>query len=283
MKNNSEKIQNWFTKCTKVLSDFVNKHIENIFLWGWVVLLLFSIVSISFIYCTEKELDISLTTEGFSTFFTIFAGPVKFLAGFLAILAAWLTLRRIRQTQEQLDLTRENIENQTNQIYNNSFSLLIHSFETLFARFQECKTQIKSGDKINEIYGSGSLFYWLKNEYDKLKLSNPRIDETELIKRSYNSFYNNCHIFYSHFYETLIKYIKIIEYSKIPNMEFYITIILSRFFGYDIILLFYHYISDESSDEFKYYIEKYNFLKNLDRGKLIKPEHAGLYIQNKIK
>jgi hypothetical protein len=278
MKNNYENKLDLRVHILRKLLSFLNKHIENFLLWIWILLLITAMVSVIGISINEKGLKLELSKEGFNTFFDIYSSSVKFLAGFIAILAAWLTVKRIKQTQEQLDIMAENIRNQTEQIFNDKFSWLVKCFDEILDYIQKSKSTHTIGSKEpTEIIGFGELFDFYKSLYDETKESRPNLDEIALIKLSYESFYKFHNTLFSHFYDTTIFFIKCIEESKIKDKEFYINIIISRFLGYETGLLFYHYLSDESNNEFKTYVNKYNFLRNLKDAKLIKDEHIKFY------
>lgn len=229
------------------------------------------------------------------------AGIVGALWALAGVVLFYETLRiqrtEIKMQRHELELQRHEIMEQTDQIRKQNETMEIQYFETTFFQLlslhNEIVDSIELPISVHSSSGKDAGKRILKGrdcfvEYYKIfkrvfhssfeKVSPTEISEDSnkmLIEYSYRLFFNEYQAILGHYFRNLLTIFKFIDGKDVKNRIFYVNLIHSLLSNYELMLLFFHGLSD-INPEFKSMMEKYHVFHMIIEDELI-DINKGLY------
>jgi len=219
------------------------------------------------------------------TFGDMFGVTNAFFSGLAfggVIYAILLQRKELELQRKELKDTREVLKDQKQQLEAQNTTLKKQNFESTFFQLLRLHNETTNSVEVKEgtqpIKGK-KCFNLLFNQFSSIYGSfNQEVsDEKDKINQAYNDYYGKRQHEIGHYYRTMYEIIKFIESSDVENVELYVNLIRVQLTARELLLLFYHSLSDIDREGLKPLIEKYALLKSLAKVNLLRKEHESFY------
>lgn len=273
------------------LKQFFNKWIIQICMFfGFIILVLVA----SHYYTRFPNFLHYYSAQDLGSFGDFFGGTLNPLFAFLTfgllLLTIRLQLEELKNSRKELKETRKATRDSANALIEQSNSIKLQNFENTFfnminlhnevIRNIKVNTNIKfyqdnkypyntfiSTDtfiKLNEInYGK----YAINNIVKCLDTFSSERSKYRLFNHIYNSCYEHIQIHFGQYFENIYEIFNFIHSNKnldCNQKKVYVNLFRAQFSSMELKLLFYHCASNLEKENFKKYIEEYNFFEYLD-------------------
>ena len=173
-------------------------------------------------------------------------------------------------------------------LYQNKNKMNIDSFKIIEETFSNTNKYLDSTyEKEEEIKKILTESFSEKEEKDKTGYYALTLEEGienmekkenfDTINKNYVQFAHTYNASLQPFISNVFQILKFIDNSEIADKKTYVNLVRAQLSSYELLLLFYHSVSDENKTKLKNYIEKYNLFKHLQKNKLIHENHTKLY------
>ncbi len=216
-------------------------------------------------------------------------GSLWALAGVILFYEALRFQRtELKMQRHELELQRHEIVEQTYQFKKQNETLEIQTFENTYFKLlslhneilESIVMEIKTGDKdkthtYREIRGRDcfheyyqrykKVFHWAFEEQSKAGFDESTLKR--IIEYSYKIFYEEYQADLGHYFRNLFTIFKFVDSAK-GNPRFYINLIQSLLSNFELLLLYFHCLSD-INPEFKRLVEDYSLFYKIIEDELI--------------
>ena len=224
-------------------------------------------------------------------------GSLWALAGVILVYEALRFQRmELKSQRHEFELNRQEIIEQTQQFKAQNQTLFLQKFENTFFQMINLHNEIVAAITIEAptpVHPQGykktllgrkcfnEFYHIFKNIYydniDNTGIGNPeKSDMLELLNESYLQFYNKHQDDLGHYLRNISNTISFIDKSEVKNKDFYTRLLQDHMTNFELLILFYHCISDVGM-ELKPYIEKYSFFENLVIEEVLDRRHIDFY------
>ena len=227
---------------------------------------------------------VDVNTRG--TFGDMFGVTNAFFSGLAfggVIYAIILQRRELQLQREELKDTREVLTGQKQQLEAQNTTLKKQNFENTFFQLLRLHNEIASSvEFVKSSYNvkGRKSFFRLYDDYTNYyrQLGEDGLDNMDRINSSYLEFNGRWQSETGHYFRNLYAIVKFIENSKVGDIELYINLIRVQLTDNELLLLFYHSLSDTDGQRLIPLIEKYALLKSLPKDRLLNRQaHESLY------
>lgn len=220
------------------------------------------------------------------TFGDMFGVTNAFFSGLAfggVIYAIILQKRELELQRKELKDTREVLKDQKQQLEAQNTTLKKQNFENTFFQLLRLHDEVTNSTECkveSRTFNGRACFRIFYNRFStQYKTFNPANQtEKKRISLAYLKLYEEYQNEVSRYFRNLYAIFKFLESSGDGNPELYVNLIRVQLSDNELLLLFYHSLSDIDKDELKPLIEKYALFKSLPSDKLLMPvEHEKLY------
>lgn len=247
---------------------------------GWIFLAICFFVVIA--CCVNWYLLKGKTGHGtFGDMFGVSNALFSGLAFAGVIYAILLQRKELELQREELKLTRGELKGQKEQLEAQNKTLKKQNFENTFFQLLRLHNEIVNALEYKQ--GSATFngrtcfkrfFVLFTGRYNNN--SNEQV-EAKRISLAYSEFYNEPQNDVGHYFRNLYAIVNFIESSAVENLELYVNLIRVQLSNNELLLLFYHSLSDSGEKRLKLLIEKYALFESLPNDKLLHEKHKPLY------
>ncbi|MCK5124846.1 MAG: putative phage abortive infection protein [candidate division Zixibacteria bacterium] len=263
--------------------------------WFWPVCifaLLFWIANliVPFLVPSENWADKGIFGDMFgasTSLFSVLAFMGLIYAIFLQKRELGLQREELILQREELVLNRKELAGQKKQLQGQKEQMEIQNFENRFFQLLKIHQQFsqdllegKHHTSLNSAASFRRITIRLKKVYsENINSQIGQYKVHDIIGTSYARIFNEFYPMLSNYMRLLYNIFKLVDNSEVnPNRKKeYTNIIRAIMSGDELVVLFYNCISGRGRGKFKPLIEKYSFMKHLDRNKLIEASHVNLY------
>jgi len=227
---------------------------------------------------------VDVNTRG--TFGDMFGVTNAFFSGLAfggVIYAIILQRRELQLQREELKDTREVLTGQKQQLEAQNTTLKKQNFENTFFQLLRLHNEIASSvEFVKSSYNvkGKKSFFRLYDDYTNYyrQLGVDGLDNMDRINSSYLAFNGTWQSETGHYFRNLYAIVKFIENSEVGDIELYINLIRVQLTDNELLLLFYHSLSDIDGQRLIPLIEKYALLKSLPKDRLLNRQaHESLF------
>lgn len=181
------------------------------------------------------------------------------------------TRQELRGQKEQLAIQNATLEQQ--QFEHSYFQLLGFHNHNAYSMSISSGGRTVSGKECFE-----TMYRDLYNALDQKRGGDSSRDMTIEVNRAYGEIYQRYQHLLSHYFQNLYSLIQFVDHNNsVRDKEFYMSFIRAQLSTYELLLLFYHCLSDYGRARYKPLVEIYQLLKYLPVGLVVMPEHLELY------
>jgi hypothetical protein len=178
--------------------------------------------------------------------------------------------------------------NEIQSIENTFFNMLKH-FNALTASLETDIKDDNDPSAKSKAKGRDCFVYFFKgfhntydNQVDSTGMATPTLgDFKKIINNSYLSFYFFYQRSYGHYFNNLYNLLNYIDSNNFINKNLFASIVISQLSTFEIILIFYHILSDEGK-KLKPLTEKFKLFDNISLNDLIDRRHIMLILSNNM-
>ncbi|WNL28149.1 putative phage abortive infection protein [Arcobacter cryaerophilus gv. pseudocryaerophilus] len=241
-----------------------------------------------------ESIDNENSVESLGQFGDFLGGTLNPIFAFLSYCLLLITIKiqnkSLKTSQEELELTRMELSKSATALQEQSNSIKIQNFENTFFNMINLHNEVIRNIKINtnmKFYPEKEYPYnaflstdsFIKsNEFDygkyaintivqRLDTFSSECSKYKLFNHIYNSCYENIQIHLGQYFENIYEIFNFIYSNKSLNYnqkKMYVNLFRAQFSSMELRLLFYHCASNLEKENFKKYIEEYNFFEYLD-------------------
>jgi hypothetical protein len=210
---------------------------------------------------------------------------------FAGVLYAILLQRAdLKLQRNEHELSRAEMAAQREQLIAQNETLRLQSFENTFFQLLRLHNDIVNSIDLVRV-GTGvvtakgrdcfRVFYshfrkkW--EDDDEEVEAGDALAHLQKIKRSYRRFYPSIEPESGHYFLSLYNMVKFVDGSEVENKKRYTNLIRAQLSSFELLMLFYGCLGEQSGEKFKVLVERYALLKMLRREELLDPSHSGLY------
>lgn len=214
----------------------------------------------------------------FGTINALFSG----LAFAGVIYAILLQRKELKYQREELKLTRMELKGQKQQLEAQNTTLKKQNFENTFFQLLRLHNELTTSIEhrsTGHVTGRKCFDLFYKQLIDIYKnLNKNKLIEADQRNKAYLDFYERNHNQVSHYFRNLYAIVKFIENSEVGDVELYVNLIRVQLTDIELLLLFYHSLTDVDGKKLKPLIENYGLFKSLLKDKLLnRRAHEPLY------
>ena len=197
------------------------------------------------------------------------------------VYAIFLQREEIRLAKEDATRTKEMLRDQTTHLEEQNKRAEKKSFEDVFFGLLSSLTGIASGFSYKEahtaqIMGKNVFSYFVQsanNKFSHLKpIAEPKKNVSDLVsslRGHYKELYRDQWYFLSAYLQTLATILDYLDKTEIDDKQLYGDILIAQFDQFELVIIFYHGLSEEAHPTFKKKVEQFSLLKNLNRSLLV--------------
>lgn len=270
------------------------------FIWSGLIIIILALLSL-----VLKDFDFfGMTTQNFQllgNFGEYVGGLVGSIWALAGVILFYETLRfqrtELRLQREELQNQRSEIMEQTRQYIIQNQTMMTRKLEGTFFQMISLHNEIVESLHLNfqshpslepqghlDIKGRYCFQYFYKfftkayNENIDLTgmTTADKEDALFIINESYMKFFTEFQEDIGHYFRNLFNIALYIDKSKMPNKKFYYNLIRSLLSNYELIILFYHCLS-ENGVKMKKMAEKYSLFTQVPDNELLDRRHKDLY------
>lgn len=271
-----------------------------VLIWGGIVILAVT----AFLYIELSNHIFGITEKSFELFGSIgeYIGGV--VGSFWALAGVILFYEALRFQRDELELQRAELKYQRSEIMEQTRQyiiqnqvLLTRKLETTFFQLLSLHNEIVSsisissaefrkyshnGDKTAKGRYCFHFYYerFGKIVRDNFDLTGVAASDKEgledVLKESYRHLFQKFQEDLGHYFRNLFNLLTFVHKSKLHNKKFYINLIRSQLSNYELLLLFYHSLSDYGV-RLKPLLEKYSFFWQFPESELLDKRHMDIF------
>lgn len=195
------------------------------------------------------------------------------------IVAILLQREELELQRKELKLTRKELHGQREQLEEQNNTLRKQNFEDTFFQMLALLNDITQSLRWSNHTGRDCFIALyssdFKTRYDSHRNESPQ----ERIKNAYAEFYHSGQICLGHYFRSVYEILNLVESSDQSDKMIYVNLLKAQLSTCELLLIFYHCLSDCGRKEFKILVEEYSLLENVNKLALWEPGDVELYNQ----
>lgn len=168
---------------------------------------------------------------------------------------------------QELELTRQEVSGSREALEAQAAILEVQNFEGTFFQLISLYNEIIATTKIHDHEGRETFISFYNLLSNSIKPNVMDVNQAN-IGGAYEVFYRSRESLIGPYFRIIFNILKFIEDSSIDNKRKYSDLLRAQLSSFELVLIFYHCLTDDNIDDFKPFVESYSILKFLPRERL---------------